>query len=461
MAYRVSVSVKRLTSCFAALVLAGCVEQGFSNRDDELTRVRANTGPFSVVSANHERAVVSARGRQVAIEAAEGFCLARESIETSGRSAFAMIGDCVLDDPAATASLPRGVPGIITVSISGDRGYSRNGDGAGSLKDLSSFLDTAEGLSLLGRGGPGSSVKVLDQKTIGDGLYVLVEDQNTDLVPILAPKFWRSFVDLNDRLTVVTISSFRDKPLGNDQMLKYLVTQVKTLSRANVVPLNEPQTLIAAADTRPEREPSPVQSLTDLQPQLLAVTTETQQEDVYSPVPPSRPQVEAPTATAEADGDVIEAPNEADPAVELEIAAASETIPVPAPAPRQNETAPPAEPGAAEVASTEAATPPVEPAPQGTPVGDLATNTPELPTETAEKPAEVEVAAEATPEAAATPEVAAAEAAAGLDTVPVPTPAPQETTAAVESTEEPKPDTTPTANAPQNAPEAPKRPRRG
>ncbi|MEM7061281.1 MAG: hypothetical protein AAF557_27195, partial [Pseudomonadota bacterium] len=293
------------------LVMAGCIDQsGFSGRDAEWNRLRGD-GPFNIVSVNHERAVVSARGRQVAIEAAEGFCLAKESIETSGRSAFAMIGDCVLEDPqardqAALAGLPQGVPGIITVSISGDQGYTRDGDGAGSLTDLSEFLKTSEGRSMLGRGGASTSVSIEESRTIDNGLYVLVEDKNTDVIPILAPRFWRSFVDLNDRLTVVTISSFREKPLGNDEMLKYLVNQVKTLADANRYPLNEQRTLVAEADTSRQDTPNAVQALADLKPETLTITAELVREDILWPVPRGRPEVDP---EAEGSGEeILEAP---------------------------------------------------------------------------------------------------------------------------------------------------------
>ena len=51
-----------------ALVVSGCTDAGLSGRDAEWERV--SNKPFHFVSVNHERAVVSARGRQVAIEAA-------------------------------------------------------------------------------------------------------------------------------------------------------------------------------------------------------------------------------------------------------------------------------------------------------------------------------------------------------------------------------------------------------
>lgn len=231
--------------------LGGCaelnLEPGLSGRDAEWARVGAPDGAddFSVVSSSHDRAVVSALGHQIAVEPANGFCLAQEAIETSERSAFLLLGDCAIEDPAGNGlpvegrlDLPRGVPGIITVSISGDPGFSRLGSDAGDLADLQAFVESPDGRALLGRGGDGNRVSVADSRRIGSTLYVLVEDADGG-VPVLAPRFWRAFVELNERLAVVTISGFRDSPLPEEEMLRHLGDQVRQLQVANSEPVNE------------------------------------------------------------------------------------------------------------------------------------------------------------------------------------------------------------------------------
>jgi hypothetical protein len=237
--------------------LAGCAEpglqRGFSGRDAELARTGA-PDDFSIVSAGHRRAVVSALGHQVAVVPAEGFCLAREAIETSDRSAFLLFGDCAIETPAASGpsgaaerlELPPGVPGIITVSISGDPGFSRPG-GAAGLADLQAYVESPEGRALLGRGGDGDQISVADSRRIGDALYVLVEDADGG-VPVLAPRFWRAFVELNERLTVVTISGFRDRPLPEEEMLRHLGDQVRQLQVANSEPVNEVPVRVPVAE---------------------------------------------------------------------------------------------------------------------------------------------------------------------------------------------------------------------
>lgn len=296
-----SVSKSRLPKaalCGAvALLLTGCEGQGFSGLKAEWSRQRV-TGPFAIVSASHERAVVSAKGRQVAIEPAEGFCLAKESIETSGRSAFVLIGDCALDEATGKENrsargelqLPRGVPGFITVSVSGSSGVPINGSQEATLNNLNEFFGTPDGRKLLGRGGNGTNVKVVESRRIGDGLYVLVEDKDEQPVPLLSAKFWRSFVQLNDRLAVVTMSGFRDSPLNNDDMLGHLVAQVKRLRAANRLPINEKQTVFAQNNVETRRQPKPeptvgAQRISDLKPTAVVVTAETTGQKELWPLP--------------------------------------------------------------------------------------------------------------------------------------------------------------------------------
>ena len=201
--------------------LGGCDQRGFSGLEAEWDRKRS--GPYHVVSVSHERAVVSALGRQVAIEPSEGFCLAQESLDTTRSSAFALIGDCAFEAPNTGArrsargelQLPPSVPGIITVSVSGDPEIP-NSNPDKALNGLSEFLESAKGRSMLGRSGDGSSVTLVESRRIGNGVYVLVDDRNSGALPVLERKFWRAFVELNDRLAVVTVSGFKDRPLGKE-----------------------------------------------------------------------------------------------------------------------------------------------------------------------------------------------------------------------------------------------------
>lgn len=226
----------------AVALLAGCETGG-------------GTGaPFSVISVSPERAVVSARGQPVAVEPPDDLCISPDSIETSARSAVVVIGDCMPERgsegasaPGADLHLPPGMPGIIMVAISGNPGFGPEQVSGDDLSGLERYLATPGGQALLGRGGDASQVSVVETRRAGDVLYVLVEDRGAHAVPVLAPRFWRAFVELNDRLTVVSVNGFRAAPMSEDEMVRYLGDQVRQLELANAGPIEEAPIRLAEA----------------------------------------------------------------------------------------------------------------------------------------------------------------------------------------------------------------------
>lgn len=233
-------------------LLAGCEagQMGFGGQ--------VPAGEFAVLTASPERAVLSAQGQRVAVEPASGFCVAEDSIETSDRSAFVLIGDCALASDGI--DLSSGMPGITTVSISGDPGFSSGGASAADLSALERYLAQPEGRALLGRGGDGAEVSIIETRREGDTLFVLVEDQAAQPVPLLATRFWRGFVELNGRLTVVTVSGFVDAPMDEGQMLRHLGAQVRQLQLANAVPVEEAPIQVAQATQLARARPAEARS---------------------------------------------------------------------------------------------------------------------------------------------------------------------------------------------------------
>lgn len=230
----------------AVVILAGCAQGSFGPRGP--------AGPFHVVSASPERAVLSARGRKVAVEPMPGFCVAEDSIETSTRSAFVLIGGCVMQgnvekepDANGRLHLPPTMPGITTVSVSGAPGFGGGEVDGNDLSGLEDYLESPQGRELLGRGSTDSQVSVIRTQREDDALYILVEDKSAQAVPLLAPRFWRAFAVLNDRLTVVTVSGFREAPMSEDAMLRHLSGQMRELQMANANPIDDAPTRMAAA----------------------------------------------------------------------------------------------------------------------------------------------------------------------------------------------------------------------
>ena len=207
-----------LAGVFAAMALAACETPGLSGRDAEITRVHVGK-TFAVVEASADRAVFTARGQRVVVEPPQGYCLDEGSVAVTRNAAFALVAECMQDRQAELENgsgegraveieLPRAFPGILTVSVSGEPAY---GWETGALDAFEELLGAEAGLKLLGRGNSPAPGKIIATRRIGGALYVLIEEPAASGPPILAPSFWRAFMNINERLVLVTVSSFSDR----------------------------------------------------------------------------------------------------------------------------------------------------------------------------------------------------------------------------------------------------------
>lgn len=237
----------------AALVFttAGCLDRGFNALEAELSRVKADKG-FAVISHSAQQADISAMGRKVRIEPARGLCIAEESLTVAEDGAFAMIADCTPDGSTATdgsgrkhLALPPSFPGILTVSVSGQRGFGDNPVTRAELDKLREFLTTNKGRALLGRAGKANGVEILESRVLGDALYVYVADKGEQGLSVFSPRFWRAFARINDRLVLATVNGFAARPAGDDRMLAVLALQVTRLRQANLAPVHEDEVRVA------------------------------------------------------------------------------------------------------------------------------------------------------------------------------------------------------------------------
>ena len=234
-----------LAGMLAAMALAACENPGLSGRDAELARVRAEKG-FAVIEATAERAVFAVRGQRIVVEPPQGYCLDEDSVAVTRNAAFALVADCMQDHQAKLENgsgagsaveieLPRVFPGILTVAVSGEPAY---GWEPAALDAFEELLDAESGLKLLGRGNSPAPGKIIATRRIGGALYVLIEEPSADEASILAPRFWRAFIDINERLVLVTVSSFDDRPVAEDAMMGLLAQQMTRLRRANGLRVN-------------------------------------------------------------------------------------------------------------------------------------------------------------------------------------------------------------------------------
>ena len=95
-------------------------------------------------------------------------------------------------------------------------------DEAATLDDLQDFLDTADGRALVGRSGRGDRVRMLSKQLNGDVLYVLVEDRGQQPIAGIDPRFWRAFLEVNGRMTVLSVIGFEGTGPGLQEGLNEL-----------------------------------------------------------------------------------------------------------------------------------------------------------------------------------------------------------------------------------------------
>jgi hypothetical protein len=235
-------SCARLTAgglLLVLLALAGCADLGESGVDAEFNRIQGERG-VAVVSSSPQRAVFMARGQRIVVEPLASYCLDADAIEVTRRSAFTLITDC-LDDrqvevaqesgsgQAIAINLPRSFPGIMTVSVSGDPAL---GSEPQALDEFEALLRSDAGRQLLTRGDNGAKGSIVATRRAGRALYVLVDEEGGQS-SFLSPRYWRGFIQINERLVLVTVSSFSDRPTAADGMLAFLASQTAQLRRAN------------------------------------------------------------------------------------------------------------------------------------------------------------------------------------------------------------------------------------
>lgn len=242
----------------AVLALGACVEPGRIGPDAEISRV-PEPKDFAVIEATARRAVFLSRGQRIVVEPAPGYCLNQGSLSVTGNAAFVLIADCMPDLQAVAARPLRTVPAILTVAVSGAPGYGLQPAAFDAFEEL---LGAGAGLALLGRGNASAPGKIIATRRLGEALYVLIEEPAASRSPLLAPRFWRAFIEVNERLVLVTVSSFSDRPMAEDAMLGFLAWQMTHLRRANGLAANREEVEIArqmAARPDPARAPMPRQ----------------------------------------------------------------------------------------------------------------------------------------------------------------------------------------------------------
>lgn len=170
-------------------------------------------------------------GRSVTVAGPPGFCIDAQSTTTGAPGAFVLLADCALLGGTPIDTPPVGA--VLTASVAS--APAGEGDAPTlTLVRLARYLETPTGRALLGRSGEG--VRVLASRNRGEVLYLFVEDRGPQPVAGIDPRFWRAFLDIEDRLVVLSLLAFEDGGIDPQQALDLVVRFADATGRANAAP---------------------------------------------------------------------------------------------------------------------------------------------------------------------------------------------------------------------------------
>jgi hypothetical protein len=182
-------------------------------------------------SGGASRTKVTVAGRAVTVAAPPGFCIDGRSTTVNADGAFVLMSDCATLGAGAGTRQPFG--GALTASVSAGGLGGEGDDEAATLADLQDFLDTPDGLALVGRSGRSDRVRILARVSKADVLYVLVEDRGALPIAGIDRQFWRAFLEVNGRMTVLSVLGFEGGGVTPQQSLDQLAALAAAIQRAN------------------------------------------------------------------------------------------------------------------------------------------------------------------------------------------------------------------------------------
>lgn len=234
-----------LSALALALFLSACAQPG---------------GPKAALPGDDDgdaaRLVVSAGGRDVIVAPPPGFCIDRDAVRDQGDAVFVLIEDCTQIGAVPASNEAALVNGLVTLSIGAAPLFDGTGaDRRAASERLERFLRSDEGRATVGMGGGPDDITIVESRRFEGSLFLLVEDASSDAAPVLSPRLWRAFTELNDRAAIAALSVFESSAIGDATMLAHLARVVAALKMANGGTVGPREAQLALAAPRPTSRP--------------------------------------------------------------------------------------------------------------------------------------------------------------------------------------------------------------
>ncbi|MEL6957895.1 MAG: hypothetical protein AAGL89_02945 [Pseudomonadota bacterium] len=164
-------------------------------------------------------------GGEVRVRGPQGYCVDQGA--SDARTGFAVMAGCALmsDEVGVMPTLD----GLITVQF----GAPDTASVSGNEEAFAAFLRSEAGRGLLA--GNGELASIGEVNTITDQAGVLArfsDDSGPPISGTTGPQ-WRGFLDINGRLTTISVLSFERAPLSRGQGERLLVVAMAELAEVN------------------------------------------------------------------------------------------------------------------------------------------------------------------------------------------------------------------------------------
>ncbi|HCP81379.1 MAG TPA: hypothetical protein DIT67_07225 [Octadecabacter sp.] len=215
-------SVRLCVLGLIAFGLSGCedIEGIAGNVAGQLARVGAAPD-----ATNEGIRTLSLLGGDVRARGPEGYCVDQGA--SNARRGFAVLAGCALLSEGA-AVMPT-LDGLITIQF----GDEDTASVAGKETAFAQFLETESGRALLASNGDLDNVSEVSTVTGDTGVMARFEDTSGPVFVGTSGPQWRGFLDINGRLTTVSVLSFDREALSRGEGERLLTVAMDELGEVN------------------------------------------------------------------------------------------------------------------------------------------------------------------------------------------------------------------------------------
>jgi len=205
-----------------AFGLSGCedIEGIAGNVAGQLARVGAAPD-----ATNEGIRTLSLLGGDVRARGPEGYCVDQGA--SNARRGFAVLAGCALLSEGA-AVMPT-LDGLITIQF----GDEDTASVAGKETAFAQFLETESGRALLASNGDLDNVSEVSTVTGDTGVMARFEDTSGPVFAGTSGPQWRGFLDINGRLTTISVLSFDREALSRGEGERLLTVAMDELGEVN------------------------------------------------------------------------------------------------------------------------------------------------------------------------------------------------------------------------------------